>query len=282
VYYKICKVVLFLILSTLLLIFTCYGELETRLPDLKGRVNDFTSSLSSDEIYQLETKLSEFEKQKGTQIALIIVNTTGAIVIEDYAVKLQEKWKIGREKINDGVLLVVAKNDRKLKIEVGYGLEGAIPDVKAKQIIEDVIIPEFKQGKIFQGINLGIDSIINLIKGETLPAPKSASEIDLNPDSLGFLIIFAAVILQPLHSLLKKTIGNIPSASIFSLGAGAIGYLFLPFVFVAIFSLIVFITLLFGAGSGSRYSSSSWGGSSGGGFSGGGGRSGGGGASGSW
>ena len=282
-------VVIFWLLSLLLSVFPVLSDANIDLPALGARVNDFTATLSPSEISDLERTISEFERAKGSQIAIAIVPTTGAIVIEDYAVKLEEKWKIGREKEKDGVLLVVAKNDRKLRIEVGYGLEGAIPDAIAKRIIDELIVPEFKKGNFFGGIKLGIDSLIKLINGENLPAPKNNPKFDLDPDLLGFAIIFSAAILGPMHSLLKKSIGNFASASVFSFGASALGYFFFPLTFVLIFALLVFVFLLIGAGSGSGYSSGSGGGSSGGGFSsggggfsGGGGSSGGGGASGSW
>jgi len=277
------------ILSSLLLVFPCSASDDLTLPELKGRVNDYTSSLSPEQISVLEGKLSALEKEKGAQVAVAIVPTTGPITIEDYAVKLEEKWKIGRDKTNDGVLLVIAKNDRKLRIEVGYGLEGDIPDVIAKRIIEEIIVPEFKEGDFFQGIDMGIDSIIALINGENLPPPKHRPKGNIDFDFLETIAIFVTLLILPFHTILKKNIGNLPSASLFSLGVGLASYAFLPFISVLLFVGVIFLVLLFASSGGGYYSSSSWGGSSGGGFSGGGGgfsggggRSGGGGASGSW
>ena len=188
------------------------------------------------------------------------------------------------------MLLVVAKDDHKLRIEVGYGLEGVIPDAIAKRIIEEIIVPQFKAGDFYQGIDLGVDNIIGLINGETLPPPSQGS----NPDSdesifIAFLLLIPALTLQ-IHSMLKQAIGNLPSASLLCLGLGVVGYPFLPLIALVLIIPFTFLLLIVTKNSGGIYNSSSWGGSSGGSggssgdddFSGGGGSSGGGGASGSW
>ena len=114
------------------------------------RATDFTNTLSQSELELIESRLTNLESKKGSQVVVLIVYTTGDYTIEEYAIKIaHDKNRLGREGVDDGVLLLVAKNDRKLRIEVGYGLEGAIPDVYAKRIIEEFITPSFKQGDFF-------------------------------------------------------------------------------------------------------------------------------------
>lgn len=141
---------------------------QIAIPELKSHVTDLTATLSPNEIVLLEQKLSSFEEKKGSQIAVLIVPTTRPESIEQYALRVAENWKLGRKNIDDGALLVIAKNDRTLRIEVGYGLEGILPDAKAKQIIEQIIIPHFKNGNLAQGTGAGVDAMLRLIQGESL------------------------------------------------------------------------------------------------------------------
>ena len=144
------------------------------IPDLSARVTDLTGTFSQAQAAALEQKLSAFEKQKGSQIAVLMVPTTQPEDIAQYSIRVVEKWKLGREKIDDGVLVLVAKEDHKMRIEVGYGLEGAIPDLYAKRIISEQMAPKFKQGDFAGGINDGVDSLIlaNNSLGETLFHPQ--------------------------------------------------------------------------------------------------------------
>ena len=154
------------------------------MPPLSGRVVDQTGTLSSGDIASLTQTLKDFETRKGSQIAVLIVPTTAPETIEQYSIRVAEAWKIGRKKIDDGAMLVVAKNDRKLRIEVGYGLEGALTDVTVKRIIDEVITPKFRSGDFAGGISAGVDRIIGVIDGEPLPAPapqhwqRSSTRID--------------------------------------------------------------------------------------------------------
>ena len=125
---------------------------EVVIPPLKSRVTDLTHTLSTQESNQLEQQLAQFEASKGSQVALLIVPTTQPETIEQYAIRVVDAWKLGRKGIDDGVLLLVAKNDRALRIEVGYGLEGILPDALAKRIIEETIVPAFRQGNFFGGL----------------------------------------------------------------------------------------------------------------------------------
>ena len=147
---------------------------DVAVPPLTGRVVDKTATLSSSDIASLDQTLKDFEARKGSQVAVLIVPTTQPETIEQYSMRVAEAWKIGRKKIDDGAILVVAKDDRKLRIEVGYGLEGALTDVTAKRIIDEVITPKFRSGDFAGGISDGVNRILRVIDGEPLPAPRSS------------------------------------------------------------------------------------------------------------
>jgi uncharacterized protein len=266
------------------------------VPQLTGRVVDLTATLSGGDIAQLTQTLADLEKRKGSQIAVLIVPTTDGEAIEQFSLRVAEAWKIGRKKVDDGALLVIAKNDRHLRIEVGYGLEGALTDVTTKRIIDEVITPKFKSGDFAGGISAGVNRMIGLINGERLPAPEPShwdnrqSLDDVSP----FWFFFAFVVSGILRSVLGRLLGSLSAGAFVTvlawflvgdlgvaLAAGALA--FIIFVFIEVASS--------GRGgsswsSGGSSSSSDW--SSGssssdsGSFSGGGGSFGGGGASGSW
>lgn len=143
------------------------------VPALSGHVIDQTASLSSAQQQALESKLAGFESSNGSQVVVLLVATTQPEDIASYANRVGNAWKIGRKGVGDGLLLIVAKNDRKLRIEVAKSLEGAIPDLAAKQIIDSALTPHFKQGDYAGGIDAGVDQILALIKGEALPAPSA-------------------------------------------------------------------------------------------------------------
>ena len=138
-----------------LLCFAAFAAADVAVPPLQARVTDITGTLSPQKIAQLEQRLAAFEAKKGTQIAVLMVSTTQPESIEQYAVRAFEQWKLGRKGIDDGVLLVIARNDRKLRIEVGYGLEGALTDAAAKRIISDHIVPHLKRGDFAAGVEAG-------------------------------------------------------------------------------------------------------------------------------
>ncbi|EQA62271.1 TPM domain-containing protein [Leptospira alexanderi] len=154
------------------------------VPPLRTQITDTTSTLTNAQKSSLTDTLIAFEKRKGSQIAVLIVGSTGSRTIKEYAVKVFETWKLGRKGIDDGILIVVAIQDHKTRIEVGYGLEGAIPDAIAKRIIEEFMIPRFRDGDYFQGVSDGIDKLITKIDGEELPKTgASAPPSDINVDS---------------------------------------------------------------------------------------------------
>src|SRR5215470_1366331 len=153
------------------LAFALSAAAEVAVPPLRAHVTDLTGTLSAAEVQTLDARLRDFERAKGSQIAVLMLPSTQPETIEQYSIRVAEAWKIGRAKVDDGVILVIAKNDRKLRIEVGRGLEGAIPDAIAKRIVSDVIAPHFKSGDFYGGVSAGTDALMKLIEGEPLPAP---------------------------------------------------------------------------------------------------------------
>ena len=190
-------------LLALMLTFAFAALADVAVPPLTGRVVDRTATLSSSDIASLDRTLKDFEARKGSQIAVLIVPTTQPETIEQYSIRVAEAWKIGRKKIDDGAILVVAKDDRKLRIEVGYGLEGSLTDVTAKRIIDEVITPKFRSGDFAGGISDGVNRILRVVDGEPLPAaakPQQNSALlsDIDPFNpfLIVAVIFAGGILR--------------------------------------------------------------------------------------
>jgi uncharacterized protein len=284
----------------------CWGfaaAADVAVPPLSGRVVDQTGTLTSGDIASLTQKLRDLETRKGSQVAVLIVPTTEPETIEQYSIRVAEAWKIGRKKIDDGALLVIAKNDRHLRIEVGYGLEGALTDVTAKRIIDEDITPKFKSGDFAGGISAGVDRIIGVIDGEPLPAPEPPhwqgpnliNYVDpLNP----FLLIGLLAVAGFLRSALGRLFGSAATGGLVGfvvwlfVGSIAASALVGVFAFILAFGSDIFSLpggISFGAGrgrSGGSSSSSDWSSSSSDSSSsddsGGGGSFGGGGASGSW
>src|ERR1700733_1488046 len=141
------------------------------IPKLQARVTDLTGTLTAGQQAELEQKLRDFESRKGAQIAVLLVPTTQPEEIEQYSIRVVEAWKLGRKKVDDGALLILAKNDHSLRIENGYGLEGVLTDVMSNRIIEDTMVPLLRQGQYFAAISAGVDQMMRLIDGESLPPP---------------------------------------------------------------------------------------------------------------
>lgn len=267
----------------LLAVLAFFAWAQVAVPELSRRVTDLTGTLAADQVAALESKLAAFEAQKGSQIAVLIVPTTQPEDIAQFGIRVADRWKIGREKVDDGVILIVAKNDRTLRLEVGYGLEGAIPDAIAKRVIAETITPYFRNGDFFGGIDAGVAQLMRLIEGEALPSPRAAQE-DAGEASL-VLIIVGGLVAGWLLSLLMSR----PAAGgLAALGSGAVGALLLGLTPVLFFIVVfVFAGVAGGFRHGGGWSSGggSWGGGGGfggGSWGGGGGGFGGGGASGSW
>ena len=161
--------------ASLLAIVLCWAAVavaQVPVPPPGGRVTDQTATLTGEQKSALEQILRSFEDRKGSQVAVLIVPTTAPESIEQYALRVAEQWKPGRKNVDDGALLVVAKDDRTLRIEVGYGLEGALTDAACKRIISEIIVPRFRQGDFYGGITAGVDRILRVIDGEPLPKPE--------------------------------------------------------------------------------------------------------------
>ncbi|MSQ60689.1 MAG: YgcG family protein, partial [Betaproteobacteria bacterium] len=149
------------------------GQELQPVPDLRARVTDLTATLSASQQQELESRLAAYERGKGSQVAVLIVPTTKPEEIEQYSLRVVEKWKLGRERVDDGALLIVAKEDRRLRIEVGYGLEGVLNDATSKRIIDEAIVPRFRADDFAGGIQAGVDRMLRVIEGEALPPPKA-------------------------------------------------------------------------------------------------------------
>jgi uncharacterized protein len=276
-------------LSLMLLLASNFAFAElVAIPELSTRVTDLTQTLSQAEQAQLEQKLATFEQKKGSQIAVLIVPTTQPEDIAQYSIRVVEKWKIGREKVDDGVLVLIAKDDRKLRIEVGYGLEGAIPDLYAKRIISEVISPKFKQGDFYGGLDAGVDKIIGLVDGEALPAPEASQSGTMGVMDILPMLLFGGLITGLiLRSMFGTFFGSALNGGLLG---GVVALLGVALGGAAIFGVIAFfITMMLGGRGMNGYSGGvpmGGGGWSGGGSSsswgGGGGDFGGGGASGDW
>ena len=265
------------------------------VPALTARVTDLTGTLTTPERTALEQKLAAVEARKGAQVAVLIVPTTQPEAIEQYSIRVVDAWKLGREKPDDGALLLVAMQDRALRIEVGRGLEGALTDLAANRIIDETITPRFREGDFAGGISAGVDRMIQVIDGEPLPEPEKHWK---GPEGVGsilpilfFVIFFASTILR---AVFGRALGSVASGGV----AGGITWLVTQALGVSMGVGLVglLLSLMMGFGGGGRWSSGprhggwttggwgggGFGGGGGGGFRGGGGSFGGGGASGRW
>jgi uncharacterized protein len=266
------------------------------VPKLEARVTDLTGTLTAGQQAELEQKLAAFEQRKGSQVALLIVPTTEPEAIEQYSIRVAETWKLGRAKPDDGALLLVALKDRALRIEVGYGLEGALPDAIARRIIDDTIKPLFRQGDFYGGVSAGLQQIMRVVDGEALPPPdrKWRRPGDSLPGILPFLFFGVLVGGSVLRALLGRTLGAVVTGG----AVGAVVWLLSKLLFAAVFGGVIALLFSLFAGfagglrGGRGGGFGGWGGMGGGGFGGGGfggggfggggGGFGGGGASGKW
>lgn len=279
---------------------TTWAQEVLPVPALTARVMDSTGTLDAAQRQALEARLAAFEQARGAQVVLLMVPTTAPEDIAAYAQRVGDSWKIGRKDVGDGLLLVVAKNDRKVRIETTKTLEGAIPDLAARQIIDRAITPRFRQGDFAGGLNAATDQIIALISGENLPAPDaqagSSGGKGFNWTDMAVFLFFAVPIgARVMSGLFGRKLGALATGG----AIGGLAWFFTSSLLIggvatligAVFALIASVGSLGSVGRAGRSSgwggggfggsSSGWGG--GGGFSsGGGGNFGGGGASGNW
>jgi uncharacterized protein len=261
-----------LCLSLLLCITTAFAQNYPERPT-KGLVNDFTGTLSPQEIEQLDSKLKSFEDSTTNQIAIVLIKTLDGREIVDYGVGLMRKWGIGTKEKNNGVLVLVAIDDRKMSIQPGYGLEGALPDITTQEIIQNAMKPKFREGDYYGGLDAATTDIIKSTKGEYKAPPKAkSSRSGKGGGAIGFIIIIVIVILI---IIFRNRGGGGGGRRVIGSRGGSDAFWWL----MAANAL----------GSGGRSSGSDWGGFSGGGGGGGsswggfgGGSTGGGGSSGSW
>jgi len=258
---------------------------EVALPALTERVTDLTGTLSAEDRASLTASLAALEKDKGAQITIVLLPTTQPESIEQFGIRLAEAWKIGRKGVDDGIIVIVAKNDHRMRIEVGYGLEGAIPDAIAKRIVAEQMAPRFREGDFAGGLRATVATLDKVIRGEPLPAPvaKAAQRGPDPGDSLTFLLIVLFM-----GGAIRSMFGLLGSLAV----SGAAGWLaWIVFASLGLAggaALLAFALSFIRVGRGGWQSGGGFpggfGGSSsgGGGFSGGGGGFGGGGASGSW
>jgi len=239
-----------ILLSVLLFVSVVFSPAQQDIPIVHQRVNDETGTLSPAEVSTLESSLAQFEKETSNQIVVLIVPSTQGDSFEDYSLRVAEKNKLGKKGRDNGVLLFIAKEDHNLRIEVGYGLEGSLPDAVSGQIIRRVIVPKFKQDDYFGGIQSGLEAIMQATKGEYKGAQENNGIKKFKPLIVILMILLFGVLPRIFGGGRKHYVGS----SGYSSGGGFFG----------------------GFGGGSS------GGGGFGGFSGGGGSFGGGGASGSW
>jgi uncharacterized protein len=220
--------------------FTLAGA-EVAVPPLAARVTDLTGTLSGGAVARIEAKLTALEAKKGSQLAVLIVPTTQPEEIEQYGIRVADAWKLGRKGVDDGAILIVAKNDRRVRIEVGRGLEGALPDAIANRIIDETVTPHFKLGDYDGGVEEGIDKMISVVNGESLPEPDQKWEH--HGGGLGtmlpLLLIFVFVVSGVLRSIFGRFFGSLATGGLagglvwllshllpIGIGAGVVAFLF--------------------------------------------------------
>lgn len=273
---------------------------DVAVPTLQRHVTDLTGTLSADQVSQLDTRLADLEKRKGAQVVVLMVPTTQPDDLEGYSLKVAEANKIGRKGPADGVLLLVAKNDRRVRIETGYGLEGALPDAIASRIIREYMAPKLRTNDYYGGISDALTAITQIVDGEALPPPVTPDESHERKRGSGnlFLPLLFGVL------FLRGILGRAPLWARMPIGGvvtGGLAWLIMSSIFGGVIGLVagaLFMAIPGGAGrsigGGGWGGFGGWGGGGGfggggfggggggGGFSGGGGSFGGGGASGSY
>jgi uncharacterized protein len=283
----------------LLLLFGSSALADVAVPPLRSPVTDLTGTLTAEQSATLEQQLRAFETKKGSQIAVLIVPTTQPETIEQYGIRVAEAWKLGRRGVNDGALLLIAKDDRAVRIEVGYGLEGVLPDVLANRIVDQVVVPRFRSGDFFGGIREAIERMIALIEGEPLPEPAQRERGVPGANGLGNALPLLLLLVFAGSAVLRGLLGRFGGASVTAGIAAAIVWFLTSTLLIAIgAAVIAFVIALLGGGGGGGWANprrrgwggyggggwggGGWSGGGGGGWSGGGGGFGGGGASGRW
>ncbi|WP_286747981.1 TPM domain-containing protein [Aquabacterium sp. UBA2148] len=246
------------------------------VPALSGHVIDQASALAAPQRQAIDDKLSAFERERGTQLVVLIVPTTQPEDIAAYAQRVGDTWKIGRRNVGDGLLLVVALNDRRVRIEVAKALEGAVPDLAASRIIEGAIVPAFKRGDVAAGIDAGVDQLMARVRGEELPLPEPGRPHSPPGAQLEDLVVFGLIGVPIVAGVLGAIFGRKLGAMLTGgLGGGIVWWLTTSLMLGGVASVVVAIFALAMGNGGARRGG--WGGGPGGGWGGGGGWSSGGG-----
>jgi uncharacterized protein len=273
----------FLLLATLLLASWPTARAEVAVP-LVARVTDLTGTLDAGIVSGLEAKLAELEQRKGSQIAVLVVPTTQPEPPEAYALRVVEQWKLGRKGVDDGALLLVATQDRVVRIEVGYGLEGALSDAVSKRIIDEVIVPAFRAGDFGGGISRAVDRMIGVVDGEPLPAPPADDGWHARgrgSSGIEGLLIVGFVAVTALGAVLRRILGRLPAAGLLGAVVAGLGWFLTGVLMLGLgIGVMTFLFVLAGGGGGGGrpgrggFPGGGWGGGGGGGGFGGGGASG--------
>ena len=262
---------------------------QVPVPKLVGHVTDQTGTLTAEQTATLEQTLTAFEARKGSQLAVLMVASTAPEEVEQFALRVAEKWKLGRRRVDDGAILVVAKDDRAMRIEVGYGLEGALNDLTSKRIISETILPRFKAQDFYGGITAGVGQMISVVDGEPLPEPSNAPARRIGSVQQYAPVLF--ILALAVGGVLRAALGKVPGSLVTGGVVAVIAWFVVGAVSMALGAGVIalFVTLLGGGmagrgmgGLGGYYGGGGRGGGGGGGFGGGGGGFGGGGASGRW
>jgi len=277
---------------------------EIPVPKLTAHVQDSTGTLTVPEREALEAKLTSFEREKGSQVAVLLVPSLDGEAIEDFAGRVTDQWKLGRKGVDDGVLFVIAKQERKMRIHTGRGVQGTLTDALSRRIIADVVAPRFRTGDFAGGIDAGADAIMKAIEGEALPPPKAGSKrvarkvdtISSYSDFLWMAFFFVPILGMAMRSMGGRAVGSGITSAVTGIVAWQV---FGSLVFAAVAGVLALLfTLFLGSSAANRVGRGGWSGGigsggfggggggfsggDGGGFSGGGGGFDGGGSSGSW
>lgn len=262
---------------------------DVAIPALTSHVTDETATLTSEQRSTLEQTLQAFEAKKGSQISVLIVATTQPETIEQYSIRVVEQWKLGRKRVDDGVMLIVAKDDRTLRIEVGYGLEGALTDATSNRIIDETIVPRFQQGDFYGGVTAGVDGIMHVVDGEPPPPPEQHAGGASGQLARYLPILFVLTLVA--GGVFRAVLGQLPGSVVTGGAVAVVAWLLSGTLFIALVAgAIALAFTLLGSGLGAYVGGRAIGGppgrfGSGSGrtiFRGGGGGFGGGGASGRW
>lgn len=188
----------------LVLLFLSLTAIALDVPPLRGRVNDYAGLMSPERIQTLEERLARFGQESGHQVAVLTIPSLQGEDIDGFGIRVAENWKIGKKKFDNGAILIISKNDRKLRIEVGYGLEGVLPDAIASRIIREVIVPRFRDGDFAGGIEAGVETILKVTSGEPLPEPAQVRSRRKNSGSLDQILFILFLLAVPLVGVLSN------------------------------------------------------------------------------